>query len=221
MPSTIEKRFNEIEIMAELIRKSKKHERSALDGRTMIVIDNELFLQWRVKVKALFLSLISDSSPYYQELLKAEKGGGFSSPLDKFDNMHSVFTALKSDFNSGYLVSFKSLVQADLFDSELEQAKELLRGGFYSASAVIAGVVLETSLRELCIHHNLDLGKLDKMNADLAKMGVYNKLQQKRITALADIRNSAAHGKPDEFSSSDVDSMIRDIESFLSNYLPH
>lgn len=53
------------------------------------------------------------------------------------------------------------------------------------------------------------------MNADLAKAGVYNKLQQKRITALADIRNSAAHGKPDEFSENDVTTMIRDIEQFL------
>ena len=49
------------------------------------------------------------------------------------------------------------------------------------------------------------------MNSDLAKAGIYNKLQQKRITALADIRNSAAHGKPEEFSGDDVIMMIRDI----------
>jgi hypothetical protein len=55
------------------------------------------------------------------------------------------------------------------------------------AAAVIAGTVLETALRQLC---------LDRMNADLAKAGVYNSLMQKRITALAAIRNRAAHGKP-------------------------
>jgi len=53
------------------------------------------------------------------------------------------------------------------------------------------------------------------MNADLAKAGIYNKLQQKRITALADIRNSAAHGKPEEFSEDDVKRMIEEIEQFL------
>ena len=37
--------------------------------------------------------------------------------------------------------------------------------------------------------------KLGTMNAGLAKQGVYNKLTQKRITALADIRNKAAHGE--------------------------
>ena len=57
------------------------------------------------------------------------------------------------------------------------------------------------------------------MNADLAKKGIYNKLQQKRITTLADIRNSAAHGKEDEFTHDDVNNMIREVEQFLANYL--
>ncbi|HFF4507887.1 TPA: DUF4145 domain-containing protein, partial [Acinetobacter baumannii] len=41
---------------------------------------------------------------------------------------------------------------------------------------------------------------------------------QKRITALADIRNNAAHGKYDEFTIEDVERMISDIERFLLTY---
>jgi hypothetical protein len=41
----------------------------------------------------------------------------------------------------------------------------------------------------------------------------------KRITALAGIRNSAAHGKPDAFTEDEVKAMIADIERFLSEYL--
>ena len=57
------------------------------------------------------------------------------------------------------------------------------------------------------------------MNAELAKIGVYKKLQQKQITAIADIRNSAAHGKPEEFKEADVQDMIRDITHFVNEYL--
>ena len=64
------------------------------------------------------------------------------------------------------------------------------------AAAVVAGVVLETTLRTLCADRKIAVGKLDKMNADLAKDGLYDKLVQKRITMLADIRNKAAHGEP-------------------------
>ena len=42
------------------------------------------------------------------------------------------------------------------------------------------------------------------MNADLAKAGVYDKLIQKRVTMLADIRNKAAHGDTVGFNDDDV-----------------
>jgi hypothetical protein len=76
-----------------------------------------------------------------------------------------------------------------------------LRSGYYPAAAVITGVVLETALRELCDKEKIPNGKLDRMNADLAKAGVYNKLVQKQITAIAAIRNSVAHGKSNEFTN--------------------
>jgi hypothetical protein len=82
---------------------------------------------------------------------------------------------------------------------------------------VIAGVVLETALRQLCDRENIPHGKLDKMNADLAKAGKYNKLMQKRITALADIRNSAAHGNFNQFTQQDVENMMNEVEQFLAH----
>jgi hypothetical protein len=57
------------------------------------------------------------------------------------------------------------------------------------------------------------------MNADLAKAEVYNKLTQKQITALADIRNSAAHGEAGRFAPQDVTNMIRDVQVLLAERL--
>ncbi len=182
-------------------------------------VDDELLLAWKVKAKNLLVSACGIDSQHYQEFVEAEKLGGFESNYDVFKRMRSVFSAAMEDYKGGFLTSLKNLIQADVFDSELEQAKELLTNGYKVAAAVIGGVVLETTLRDLCTREGLPHSKLDKMNADLAKAGIYNKLQQKRITALADIRNSAAHGKPEEFSDQDVTNMIRDIEQFLANQL--
>ncbi len=85
---------------------------------------------------------------------------------------------------------------------------------------MVAGVVLETMLRTLCDLHGIAHSKLDKMNADLAKTGQYNTLMQKRITALAAIRNSAAHGSTGGFTAADVSSMISDVERFAQDSLP-
>jgi hypothetical protein len=133
--------------------------------------------------------------------------------------LKAVFNAAKEDFEGGYLATTRSLVQAEVFDDELEQARELLSNKYTSAAAIVAGVVLETTLRELCTRHGISPGKLDTMNSDLAKAGVYNKLNQKRITALADIRNSFAHGKSNGITSEDVDNMIRDVEKFVADHV--
>jgi Domain of unknown function (DUF4145) len=133
--------------------------------------------------------------------------------------MNAVLLAAKEDYEGGYLHKTRDLIQAEVFDTELEQADELLTAGYKAAAAVIAGVVLETSLRRLCQDNSLAIGKLDKMNADLAKAGVYNKLTQKQITALADIRNNAAHSNANQFEKSDVANMIRDGRSFLAGLL--
>ncbi len=179
-------------------------------------MDDESALTWKVKAKNLLVATCGKESQHYLEFIEAEKLNSYESSSDPFKRMKSVFIAAMDDYKGGYLTSIKNLIQADVFDSELEQAEELLSSGYKLASAVISGVVLETALRDLCSRESLPIGKLDKMNADLAKAGIYNKLQQKRITALADIRNSAAHGKPEEFTEGDVTNMIRDIEQFLA-----
>ncbi|HCH6158811.1 DUF4145 domain-containing protein [Vibrio parahaemolyticus] len=176
-------------------------------------------LTWKVKVKNLLVISCGEDSQHYKEFFAVSEPNQFDTPWDIFKRQKAVLNASRDDFQNGYLTSIRSLVQADIFDTELEQATELLKSGYKLAAAVIAGVVLETSLRDLCTQNNLPIGKLDKMNSDLAKAGLYNKLQQKRITAIADIRNSAAHGKPEEFTESDVRSMISDIGGFLGSHL--
>ena len=74
----------------------------------------------------------------------------YTSNWSRFKRTHAVFAAVKEDFEAGYLISFRTLVQSEVFQTELDQATELLDTGYITPSAVIAGVVLETTLRELC-----------------------------------------------------------------------
>lgn len=215
MNPKLSKRFFELEEQMLKVESTKHDTPSEFFGRNEYV-DDEAFLEWKVKAKNLLIKVCGEKSEHYKEFLKGEEPGSYETNLDRFKRVKSVFLAAKEDYEGGYLTSIKTLVQSEVFESELEQAEELLKNGYYLAAAVIAGVVLETGLRELCSREEIEHGKLDKMNADLAKAGIYNKLQQKRITALADIRNSAAHGKPEEFSKDDVTLMIRDVEQFLA-----
>lgn len=133
-----------------------------------------------------------------------------------------ILKAAQEDFEHGYIQDVKNLVAAEMFSDLLDQASELLDAGYIGPAAVVAGAVLEDNLRKLCIGQSIELPdkpKLDYMNSQLAKEKVYNKLTQKRLTAIADIRNSAAHGKWGDFTKKDVEDMISWIMSFAETHL--
>ena len=218
LKEVFKQRFEELEEQASQLESSKKVLRTEIIGGTNEVIDSYLLLSWKVKVKNLLSKVCGEDSQHFKQFQREENRPRHTT-YGIFKAFKAVFLAAKEDFEGGYLSSIKTLVQAEVFDSELEQANELFSSGYHTAAAVIAGVVLETALRELCDRSGIPHGKLDKMNSELAKAGVYNKLNQKRITAIADIRNSAAHGKQNEFTVQDVSDMIKDVGRFLADYL--
>ena len=220
MKNKISSRFKELLEEVNKIESSKKKISGGIYGTDYLEINNELHKIWELNLKNLILLLTSDSNcMYYSELVKISELKSYEDYSNVFDRQKALFLAFKDDYEKGLISSIKYLIEANVFDTELEQAKELLSNKYKLAAAVIAGVVLETALRSLCDKAEIPHGKLDKMNADLAKAGTYNSLKQKKITALANIRNSAAHGKDSEFTHKDVEDMIRDIENFLSDYL--
>ncbi|MDJ0510350.1 MAG: DUF4145 domain-containing protein [Crocosphaera sp.] len=182
-------------------------------------INQGLLIRWKVQIQDLILKIAGKNSSYYQEFISIKDEHRWGEDSSRFKDWKHIFYAFKEDFESGYLISFEALIQADVFDSELEQAEILFKKGYLTASAVIAGVVLETTIRKLCDKNSIPHDSFDKMNSDLVKVGIYNKLDQKRLIALYDIRNSAAHGLDNQFSKRDVEDMIRDVKRFVEDKL--
>lgn len=208
------RRFQELCQQADVIETSKKYERSPYEGH--FINQNEL-INWSVKVRHLLSMVCGTQSEHFKQFVTSEKVSMYTTNHEIFLKLRAVLEAAKEDYDGGYLNSLKLLVQAEVFDNELEMASELLATGYVPAAAVTAGVVLEAGLREMCVDNGLAIGNLNKMNADLAKTGVFNKLAQKQVTALADIRNNAAHGHYDQFSKEDVASMIKDVQRILAS----
>lgn len=213
-----QKRFEELKTQATDIYATQQRKYNEYNG-SYEEVDSERFLGWTVKVKNLIVNSCGADSEHYRAFVSADESQSYEDNVAKFRRTRSVFMAAKEDFEGGYLSSIRTLVQAEVFSTELDQARELLAAGYSAAAAVITGVVLETNLRELCKRHTVVVGKLERMNADLVKAGAYNVLVQKKITALAAIRNSAAHGNITEFKQTDVESMLADVERLLEEWL--
>jgi hypothetical protein len=216
--SLLAKRFGELVSQLESVEATKKYHQNEFGAGDYV--DNNLFLNWRVKARNLISKACGVESEHYKQFVQSEKGHQMmETNFSILNDLKAVFLAAKEDYEGGYLNSIRNLIQAEVFGTELDQATELLSAGYRSPAAVVAGVVLETTLRQLCTDAGITTGKLDKMNADLAKAGVYHLLVQKRITALADIRNNAAHGHPEKFKDTDVSDMISYVENFVAEHL--
>lgn len=88
------------------------------------------------------------------------------------------------------------------------------------------GSTLEEHLRQLCDTYKVDKTvvkgsddvpkKADGMNIDLKKAGAYNALDQKQVTAWLGIRNSAAHGKYEEYTWEQVKALYDGVLNFIA-----
>ena len=150
---------------------------------------------------------LAPTNSQYRENAKASLKSLGADHAGNIPVLAGILRALRTDFAAGYLQRVEQLVQADLFADFLEMADHLLDQGYKDPSAVLAGGVLEEQLRTLCFRNGIAIiaggkpKKADTMNAELAGAQVYNKLDQKSVTAWLDLRNKAAHGQYTEYGT--------------------
>lgn len=133
-----------------------------------------------------------------------------------------VAKGLLYDIQNGHLKSLEEIIHGDLFSDFLEMASHLVEQGYKDPAAVMAGSTLEIHLRKLCVKNDIDIlkedgkpKKADSLNAELARAGVYEKLDQKGVTAWLDLRNKAAHGEYDEYTKEQVELLIENVRNFI------
>ena len=180
-------------------------------------VNPEKFNEWATNALNLLQRVFGESSVHYQNFTEHyKKFKGFSS---EFEICRGIFQAAKDDFENGYLFNTRALLKAEFSTDILEQATELLGAGYKDPACAVAGVALETTLKELCTRNGVPHAKLDVMNIELCKKGVYNMGVQKQVTAWAHWRNKAAHGEWGEYSNADVEDMIRGVTRLIAEYL--
>ena len=113
---------------------------------------------------------------------------------------------------------------------DFSEIEFLLDQGHKDAAAVICGGELEKHLRKLCVYNGVDVlltpgsggeprpKKAEQLNAELASINVYGKLDQKNITSWLDLRNKAAHGDYHEYNAEQVSLMIQSVREFVTRY---
>lgn len=129
----------------------------------------------------------------------------------RFNTQFEILKAVQSRFESS-LFDIAHLVQADLFDSELDAARELTNSGFLRGAGAIAGVVLERHLAQVCKDHKISTRKqhptISDFNNLLKTATVLDVPAWRQIQRLGDIRNLCDHNKEREPKKDEVLELI-------------
>ena len=192
--------------------------------------DRQKLEGWHLNYLSLLYQIIPPRN-VHRKLL--EETVSLSYPPEHLNTRISHLKGLKDDFQKGFLGDLGLEIEAAIAADYMGQAEQLLaegQSGQYDhvPAAVLAGAVLEKSLRTLCdkqspsipiVHSNGKPLTLNSLIDVLKKNNVFNELTAKQLRAWADIRNSAAHGNFDEFNRSQVDLMIQGINNFLGLHM--
>jgi hypothetical protein len=193
--------------------------------------DKQKLEGWRLNYFSLLDQIIPPRSAQRQLLDDIGRG---SMPPHLLNTRISRLKGLKDDFQKGFLGDLGLEIEAAIAANYMDQAEQLLaegQSGKYDhvPAAVLAGAVLEKSLRTLCDKQSPPIPTVNNNNGKpltltplieaLKKNNVFNELTAKQLRAWTDIRNSAAHGQFDEFNRSQVDLMIQGINNFLATHM--
>jgi hypothetical protein len=223
------KRFDQLIAEGEDIKKTKWEIKRTKPMKTTYHVDNSLFATWKVKIVSLFQNVI----PLKNQHIEVVKG--FNTIKNTYSNHLFMIDFLKGiydDYEQGFLDDLTSQIEAEISYDYMSQAGVLLAGestdNSYIPAAVLAGAVLEKSLRSLCERQEPAIGTkksngqnktITPLIEELKTAGVINQPKARQLQTWADIRNAAAHGENERFKRDEVEAMINGINNFLADYM--
>ena len=138
-----------------------------------------------------------------------------SSAIPRFRQQVNILKSAERRFEGSFF-DIRQMLQADLFDSELDAAEELNNNGYGRAAGAMAGVVLESHLLQVCANHNVKIAKRDPSINDLGDLlkndDVIEIKDWRFIQHLSDIRNKCDHKKESDPTKEEIDDLINGID---------
>jgi len=181
-------------------------------------LDEDAFLEWKSNTEQLITLVAGANSVYHKNFIESVKRGH----RGHVDSGIGILRALKEDLQGGFLDNIKGLVIAEVFADFLDMASHLLESGYKDSAASLVGAVLEDGLRKIATKHNIQVKNNDdigSLNTKIADQDIYNRLAQRQIQTWKALRDSADHGKFNEYKAEDVEDVLNGVRRFLTEQL--
>lgn len=107
------------------------------------------------------------------------------------------------------------------YDEKIKYARDLNSKGNTREAGLVAGVLLEKALYELCRKHGIELDErytpIKPMNNLLKNSNIYDAVTWKEVSRLSDIRNKCCHHGDRPPSREEVENLILGVSKFVKH----
>lgn len=184
------------------------------------------YFAWMEQVESLLHEVLPLKSPVRDEIKQMQK---ISQRHVAFEKAMGLLQGVKRDVEADLFGSLQQSIHKCVSADYLGQAEALIsdrvnKNGSYLPAAVLAGAVLENHLRMLCESANPPIEtskgsgipkKMTEMIDCLRRADLINEVHAKHLRAWYDIRNAAAHYRPNDITKEQVCAMIKGVGEFL------
>ncbi len=133
----------------------------------------------------------------------------------RFKNQLDILDSAQARFESA-LFDITQLVQADIFDDELDAAENLAKNGYHRSAGTLAGVVLERHLQQVCVNHAIVMVKKNPTLNDFIELLKANETIDiptwRFLQHLGGLRNLCAHDKGREPSPDESNDLVAGVK---------
>jgi hypothetical protein len=143
---------------------------------------------------------------------------GPADAIPQFQLQMDILAAVGTRFESS-LFDLKRLLQAELFDAELETAVQLAKGQLFRAAGALCGVVLEKHLEQVRVSRNLKAPKKPMAVSDYITLFKSNEVigfpEARLLQSLAETRNECLKNKKIEPTPTEIGDMISGVDKVI------
>lgn len=138
--------------------------------------------------------------------------------LAKFQQQMAILNSAYLNYDS-ILLNISGVLQAEIYDNEIQASKNLFKAKYLRAAGTVAGVVLEGHLSKVCENHKIKIKKteptINDYNEALKTGEVLDIPNWRWIQRLGDIRNLCTHKKERDPTPEEVEELINGVDKAI------
>lgn len=208
-----------MEKFQELADKAKKVNASQQITDVAAYVDSKKFQEWATLSLALLQRVYGEQSSYYRNFQAIYSKIINITYKESFDNCRAILQAAREEYEGGGLSEIKMYLDHAVLEYLSESTSDFLRRGEKQTACILASVLLENALKQLCKRKELAEGSLEQMNEALYQAGAYLVGTQQRIKDWCYMKEDFINCLGERYSTSEVDEMLRGVKRFIAKEL--